>query len=205
MNIYLVDDHAILLDGISQLLSDDPDIHISGRAASAEAALTFLENHTVDLLITDYSLPGIDGMELIRLVKKIMPSIKIIVLSMHDEAVLVNSILKSGVHGYVLKKDSHNELLSAIKAVQNNQIYISQDLQSVIVSGLNETAKQPLLTNREREILVLIAQEYTNKQIASKLLISERTVETHRKNLFRKTGVSSVVGLVNYGYKHQLI
>lgn len=205
MKVLLVDDHAILLDGVKSLLSHDPSVDVIGEANSAEQALEFLKTNFVDLLITDFNLPGMDGLSLVRLVKKISPETKIIVLSMHDETHLVKEILKEGVEGYVLKNDSHKELKMAIQYVQEGRIYLSNNINRIIINSLNFPEEDRLLTDREREILKLIAKEFANREIAEQLFISERTVETHRKNIFRKTKTNSLVGLIKFAYANNLI
>ena len=205
MKILLVDDHTILLDGVKSLLSKEDDLEIVGQAGSAEAALEFLKKQDVDLIITDYSMPGMDGLSLLNTVKRIAPNTKIILLSMHDEVHLVKEILKAGVNGYVLKKDTHKELLNAIHDVHNGKVYLSSDVNKMLITNLNNPDEGKLLTDREREILKLIAKEYTNKDIAEELFISERTVETHRKNIFKKTATNSLVGLIKFAYANNLI
>tara|TARA_Y100001972_G_scaffold129174_1_gene194869 strand:+ start:295 stop:912 length:618 start_codon:yes stop_codon:yes gene_type:complete len=205
MKIYLTDDHAILLGGLTKILSEEDDMDVVGSSATVKETLDDLTRKHVDLLITDYNLPDDDGLSLIRRVKVKYPDLKIIVLSMHDEAHLVQEILKEGIQGYILKKDSQSELLAAVRAVKNGKIYLSSDINAMLMRGLNGNGEQKLLTDREREILKLIAKEYTNKNIAEELFISERTVETHRKNIFRKTGTHNLVGLIKYAYANNLI
>jgi DNA-binding NarL/FixJ family response regulator len=205
MKVFLVDDHAILLDGIKSLLSKEESYKICGEAHSAEDALDFLKKNAVDLLITDFNLPNMDGLSLVRLVKKISPNTKILMLSMHDETHLVKEILKEGVSGYVLKNDSHRELLQAIETIKNGKIYLSNDINRIIINSLQFPDEERLLTDREREILKLIAKEFSNKDIAEQLFISERTVETHRKNIFRKTKTNTLVGLIKFAYANNLI
>ena len=205
MKIYLTDDHAILLGGLTKILSEEDDMDVVGSSATVKETLDDLTRKHVDLLITDYNLPDDDGLSLIRRVKVKYPDLKIIVLSMHDEAHLVQEILKEGIQGYILKKDSQSELLAAVRAVKNGKIYLSSDINAMLMRGLNGNGEQKLLTDREREILKLIAKEYTNKNIAEELFISERTVETHRKNIFRKTGSHNLVGLIKYAYANNLI
>ena len=205
MKIFLVDDHAILLDGIKSILLKDDSLHVVGEASSAETALEFLKKNEIDLLITDFNLPEMDGLSLIRLVKKLSPKIKIIMLSMHDETHLVKEILKQGIDGYILKKDSHVELLEAISAVRNGKVFLSNEISKMMIHSLQFPDEERLLTDREREILKLISKEYNNKQIAEELFISERTVETHRKNIFRKTKTNNLVGLIKFAYANNLI
>lgn len=205
MNILLVDDHAILLDGLENLLKATENFEVVGKEGTVTGALNFLKSNEVDFMITDYNLPDGDGLGLVRTVKRIFPDIKILVLSMHDETHLVKEILKEGVNGYLLKKDSQDELLNALDAIKDGKIYLSNDINNMLIQSLNQPDEQRLLTEREREILKLIAKEYTNKMIAEELFISERTVETHRKNIFRKTKTSSLVGLIKFAYANNLI
>lgn len=156
-------------------------------------------------MITDFNMPGMDGLSLIHAAKRLDSNIKIIVLSMHDEVHLVKEILKAGVNGYVLKKDTRSELLKAVREVEEGNIFLSKDINKMLIVNLQNPDEGRLLTDREREIVKLIAKEYTNKQIAEELFISERTVETHRKNIFKKTGTNSLVGLIKFAYANNLI
>ena len=203
--IVLVDDHAILMDGIKSILEKDDSLSVVHQASSAEQALQYLKTNTTDIVITDFHMPGMDGLSFVRTIKHILPDVRIIMLSQHDEVHLVKEILRSGVHGYVLKKDSHKELLDAIKSVEAGKLFLSNDINKLLVQNLQNPDEGKLLTDREREILKLIAREYSNKQIAEELFISERTVETHRKNIFKKTATNSLVGLIKFGYANNLI
>ena len=164
MRILLVDDHAILIDGIQSLL-ERAGYQIVCQAESAEMALEFLKKNEVDLMITDFNMPGMDGLSLIHTVKRLNANIKIILLSMHDEVHLVKEILKAGINGYVLKKDTQHELLQAIKEVAAGKVFLSNDINKLLIVNLQNPDEGKLLTDREREIVKLIAKEYTNKQI----------------------------------------
>lgn len=203
--VLLVDDHEMMLDGVERLLLDTAEYEVAAKVTSVGAALTHLSKNPVDVLITDYNLPDNDGLSLVKTVKQQYADIKIIVLSMHDEGHLVKEILKEGVDGYILKKDSQGELLKALSAINDGKIYLSNDVNAMLVQNLNQPNELKLLTSREREVLKLIAKEYTNKLIAEELFISERTVETHRKNIFRKTQTNSLVGLIKFAYANNLI
>lgn len=205
MRIILVDDHAILLEGIKGLLQKEDDLQIVDTFPDGDKAIAFLKQNEVDLVITDFNMPGIDGLSFIQMIGRVKPDAYIIVLSMHDEVHVVKEILKTGVHGYVLKKDTHHELLKAIHEVRGGRIYLSSDINKMLIVNLQKPDEGRLLTDREKEILKLISKEYSNKQIAEELFISERTVETHRKNIFKKTGTSSLVGLIKFAYANNLI
>ncbi len=205
MKVFLTDDHAIMLSGLLKILSVEHDLDVVGTAENVKNTLLKLDKCKVDLLITDYNLPDEDGLSLVRKTKEKYPDIKIIVLSMHDEQHLVREIIKEGIDGYILKKDSHKELINAIRAIQYDKIYLSSEINAMLVNDADGKSKQKLLTTREREILKLISKEYNNKRIAETLFISERTVETHRKNIFRKTGTNSLVGLIKFAYNNHLI
>lgn len=205
MKIFLTDDHAVLIGGLTKIIEAEPELEVVGTAMTVKDTIDALTHTQVDLLITDYNLPDDDGLTLVRKVKRKYPTIKIIVLSMHEEAHLVKEILKEGINGYVMKKDSHTDLVDAIYATKTDKAYLSSEINSILIKGLNGEEDQRLLTEREREILKLISREFTNKQIAEELFISERTVETHRKNIFRKTSTNNLVGLIKFAYANNLI
>lgn len=205
IKLFLVDDHHIVLDGLRSMFDQDTRFTILGYASSAEEALEKLETQTPDILITDYRLPGVSGLELSILVKEKYPSAKRVILSMHDEGLLVKQILKEGVDGYLLKSIQQTELKNALQQISKGVPYVSPEITRLILSDMLHERPEELLTEREREILNLIAKEHSNKQIAEKLFISERTVETHRKNIFRKTNTTSLVGLIKYAFANNLI
>lgn len=205
IKLFLVDDHHIVLDGLRSMFDQDTRFTILGYASSAEEALKKLEAQTPDILITDYRLPGVSGLELSILVKEKYPSAKRVILSMHDEGLLVKQILKEGVDGYLLKSIQQTEFKNALQQISKGVPYVSPEITRLILSDMLHERPEELLTEREREILNLIAKEHSNKQIAEKLFISERTVETHRKNIFRKTNTTSLVGLIKYAFANNLI
>ncbi|MCC5918995.1 MAG: response regulator transcription factor [Cryomorphaceae bacterium] len=205
LNVFLTDDHAILMDGVKTILDKQSNLTVVGTAENAEKTIEQLENQEVDLLITDFNLPDMDGLQLVKKVKMAHPQIKIIVLSMHDESRIVRSILKEGVEGYLLKSDSHYELLKAIECIVAGEIFLSKQVNQIIVNALKYPDEDRLLTDREREIVKLIAEDLSNKQIAQHLFISERTVETHRKNILKKTGTNTAVGLLKFAYANGIL
>lgn len=206
LNTLLVDDHAIIIDGLLALLENHPDIGVSAMTTSAHFALSYLEQQDFDLLITDYSMPDMSGLELIQRAKALRPTLKVIVLSMHDEPDLVREVMASGVDAYILKKYACQELYQAIQAVMNDRHYWSVEVTRALIQFSGDIrSNNTELTERELDVLKLLASEYTSRQIAEKLFISERTVETHRKNLMRKTNCTTTIGLLKYALSNRLV
>lgn len=203
--LLLVDDHAIVIDGLLSLLSKTDSIEIVATASSAEEGLEQLKRTAADIVITDINMPGMDGLEFIKKIRADFPPTKIIVLSLHDEPHYIRNVMKQRVQGYILKNDTTNELLDAVNKVLDGKIYLSSRINQIMMEQLDEPAAEKLLTDREIQILRLIAQEKSNKQIGEELFISERTVETHRKNIFRKTDSKNIVGLIKFAYKNNLL
>jgi DNA-binding NarL/FixJ family response regulator len=205
LKIVLVDDHHIVLDGLKSLLDNDPDFEVLAAVGSSEEALRFMDERQPDMLLTDYTLPGMTGLELAIKVKEKYPAIRRVLLSMHDEAHLIKQVMKAGVDGYILKSIQQSELKSALRQIKNGMPFISPEITKMIMADMSSNNKEELLTEREQEIVKLIVKEYSNKAIAEKLFISERTVETHRKNIFRKTNTTSLVGLVKFAFEHKMV
>lgn len=210
IRIFLVDDHQVLLEGIHSLLSQVPELSVCGKASSARAALAMMEGNVPDVLLTDVQMPGMDGEELTREVLRRFPNVRVCALSMLGDAEAIGRLLDAGVTGYILKNTGQDELLKAIHSVARGELYFSDEVSAEMMRAMAVRkeavhAAMPVLTPREVEIVRLIAKEYSNARIAESLFISERTVETHRKNIFRKTGTKSVVGLLKYAMEHQLL
>lgn len=206
MKILLVDDHAIVTDGLHALLQNVAGLEVVKKLNSGDFALAYLKQNPVDLMITDYAMPDMDGVSLVKKAKQIKENLKVIVLSMHDELVMIREMLSAGVDGYVLKKYAQQELVSAIDLVSHGRQYWSAEVSKALLSALMPQAMPGnQITDRELEVLRLLSQELTSKQIAAQLFISERTVETHRKNLMRKTGANNSIGLLRYAYAKKII
>ena len=208
IRILIADDHQIVIDGLTSLLKDDPGLLIVGTSTDAMKVQSMLEQIDADLLLTDVMMPGLTGQQLAKQVKTKFPSIKILALSMSGEGDIVNEMINdSDINGYVLKNIGKGELLQAIYKIAAGGIYFSEEVLNELekFSSSRKVKEESQLTIREIEIIRLIEKEYSNKDIADSLFISERTVETHRKNIFRKTKTSGVLGLVKYAYEHKLI
>ncbi|MBS1508059.1 MAG: response regulator transcription factor [Bacteroidetes bacterium] len=201
-SVLLVDDHRILLEGMISLIQEP--FFTKETASSGEEALRFIKSTDFDVMITDYEMPGITGLELVKAARAAQPEMKIIMLSMHDDPSVVREVLKTGVLGYVLKKDTHKSLTEALTKVIEGKRFLSDEIAEILIHQPMEEEKG-VLTSREIEILRLVAKEFSSRQIAEILFISERTVETHRKNILKKTGASNLVGLIKYAYANNLI
>jgi DNA-binding NarL/FixJ family response regulator len=208
IKLAIVDDHQIVIDGLHSLLKGHTQYEIVLESTKPETILEQLKKQPVDILLTDVMMPVMTGVELAREVKKQFPSIKIITLSMNGEGSLVNQMIdESDISGYLLKNIGQTEFLKALDKIAAGGIYFSDEvLQEMLkASERKKETQENKLTNREIEIVRLIEKEYSNKKIAEELFLSERTVETHRKNIFRKTKTNSVIGLIKYAYEHKLI
>jgi DNA-binding NarL/FixJ family response regulator len=208
INIAIVDDHQIVIDGIKSLLEDQPGFSIVACTTSPRQMLELLGNKPVDILLTDIMMPEMNGRELAKNVRKQLPGIKILALSMSGQGDIVSEMINDAdIAGYVLKNIGKEELTTAIEKIAAGGIYFSDQVLDELerFSNSRREKEEAHLTQREVEIIGLIEKEMSNKEIADTLFISERTVETHRKNIFRKTKTNSVIGLVKYAYEHKLI
>nr|WP_067062258.1 response regulator transcription factor [Mucilaginibacter sp. L294] len=205
-NIFIVDDHQMVIDGLRLIIDTIEGFDIVGESTSAPHALDVLDTVNADILLTDVSMPEMSGIELTRLVKKRYPHIRIIALSMFSESQVVAEMIDAGISGYILKNTGKQELIEALNKVASGQNYFGPDITLQLMKSFkrnqDETSR---LTDREIEIIRMIEQDFGNKQIADMLFISERTVETHRKNILRKTNTQTVVGLLKYAYERKII
>lgn len=205
IRMLVVDDHQMFIDGIKSLLRKERDISIVGEALSGAEAIKYLEQNEVDLMMTDISMPEMDGVELTRYVKQHFPEVRVLVLSMYNDRQIIDQIVGAEAEGYVLKNTGKGELISAIRRIADNGTFYSKE---VIATMFKQQAKpcsqdaevQPL-SERELEILKLIVAEYSSEQIADKLFISKRTVDSHRKNILAKTKIKTLVGLIKFAIR----
>ena len=204
----IVDDHQIVIDGLKSLLHGQPNFTVNIESTHPEKMEEFLVSVKVDILITDIMMPIMNGAQLAKMVKMNFPHIKILALSMSGQGDLINQMIDdSDISGYVLKNIGKQELITALEKIANGGVYFSGEVLEEMIkdSERKKSSDEVHLTLREIEIIRLIEKEYCNKQIAEKLFISERTVETHRKNIYRKTQTSGLIGLIKYAYEHKLI
>lgn len=208
IKIAIVDDHQIVIDGITSLLENEHDFSIDVCTTSSLKMLDLLEKNSVDILLTDIMMPEMNGQELAKKVKEKFPQIKILALSMSGQGTTVNEMIKDAdIAGYVLKNIGKKDLVEALHKIAGGGIYFSDEILNELdkFKHVKKENADAHLTAREIEIIGLIEDELSNKEIADTLYISERTVETHRKNIFRKTKTGSVIGLIKYAYEHKLI
>jgi DNA-binding NarL/FixJ family response regulator len=207
LQILIVDDHQILLDGIEAMLHGVGDFQVIGKCSDGNTALDFLNENQVDVLLTDLYMPKMTGMELTQKVKKRFPNVKVLALSVSYDVSIVHDLIDAGISGFIIKTIGRDELIEAIKTIAQGNIYFSREVSNEILRSLSNRTEEEVyhLTEREIEIVKLIAQEFSNAEIANKLCISERTVETHRKNIYRKTNTKTIVGLIKYAVEHKLI
>jgi len=208
----MVDDHKLIRDGLKLFLSESNEFDIIGEAGNGKECLELLKNNKPDIVLSDLSMPVMDGMELTKQITQNYPEIKVIVLTMFDESQHVKQILADGAKGYLLKNCNEDELKMAIKKVSNGGTYYSEEVTTIIMNSLRKVktkvdyrlTAEMHLTEREKEVLHLVVKEFTNQEIAEKLFISVRTVDAHKRNLLDKTGSKSVAGLVLYAIDKQL-
>jgi len=208
VTLAIVDDHQIVIDGIKSLLNGHPVIKVEIETTNPLLMQGLLEKKPVDILLTDVMMPDMNGAELSKAIHQRFPKIKILALSMSGQGDLVNQMInESDISGYVLKNIGKQELLKALEKISAGGIYFGDEVLSEMLksSDRKRSSEEAHLTLREIEIIKLIEKEYSNKKIADTLFLSERTVETHRKNIFRKTKTSSLIGLIKYAYEHKLV
>lgn len=210
VTIILVDDHPIVRQGLRHLLDDEPDFKVLGEAGDGVEALLLVERLKPDILIVDMMMPGLNGLEVLRQIKKISPMTRTIVLSMQSADAYVIEAVKNGAAGYVLKETGPSELVDALREVNRGNQYFSAKLSKRLeLNGLG-VEDAPLdtyetLTTREREILQMVAEGRSSAEIGKKLAISPRTVEIHRSNLMKKLSLGNQSELIRYAIKRGII
>ena len=203
--IFIVDDHQMVIDGINLMIEDHAGFSIVGECTEPLLVVDILENVEVDILITDVGMPAMSGVEVTRIVKNKFPHIKILALSMFGDSQVIAEMVDAGISGYILKNSGKKELIEALTKIAEGQNYFGQDITLELMRSFKRSQDEPKLTDREIEIIRMIEKDMTTRDIAETLFISERTVETHRKNILHKTNTQSVVGLLKYAYERKII
>ncbi len=209
INIVIADDHHIFLDGLVSLLKEYNHINIVDTALNGNDVLKILDTNSVDLVITDISMEGMDGIKLNAVIKKRYPNVNTLVLSMHNNSEKIARLTRNNVNGYLLKNTEIEELLFAIEKIMGGENYFSNEVMEKYMESMfsreSEKSMIPELSRREIDVLKLIANEHITREIADKLCISQHTVDTHRKNILSKLNIRNTAGLVRYAIKNGLV
>jgi DNA-binding NarL/FixJ family response regulator len=205
--IFLADDHQIILDGLSSLLEKQTNLQVIGTATSGRETIEKVQKLKPDILILDITMPDINGIDIAKQIKKSMPEVRIVALSIHQNLRYVSEMIKAGASGYLLKQCAFEELALCLRMVEADQLFLSPTISQTLVQDYlyrmaNESENAfSLLSGREREVLQLLAEGTSAKQIAELLNLSVKTVETHRQNVMRKIGAHNLADLVKYAIR----
>ncbi len=212
MRILLADDHTILRAGLKMMLNAQPDMEVVGEAQDGRQSIYEAQRLHPDIILMDITMPDMNGIEATRQIKKLLPEAKVLMLTMHENDEYVFQALRAGASGYLLKEAADTDLIRALHVVHSGQFYLSPIAQSVMVGDYlqrvrsgEEKDSYSSLTEREREILKLVAEGYTNNQIAERLVISPKTVDTHRTHVMDKLNLHSRAELVKYAMRRGLL
>jgi two-component system response regulator NreC len=211
IKVLVADDHTILRQGIKSLLANEEEIEVIGEAKDGREALTIIEETLPDVILMDIAMPGLNGLEATRRIKKKFPRMKVLVLTMYTNEEYIFQILNAGANGYLVKETAFQDLISAIKAVYKNEAFMSPSISKKVINSYIKRAQNDeeetceVLTTREREILQLIAEGNSSKKIAELLFISPKTVETHRTHIMNKLNIHNRTGLVKYAIRKGIV
>lgn len=209
IRLLLAEDHTIVREGLRSLIGSSEDMEVVGEVGDGRDALKKVEEIELDIVLMDIRMPGLNGIEATRQIKKHFPDVKVLILSMHPDDEYVLEALRAGASGYMLKQAAHEELFTAIRAVYRNDVFLSPSVSKKVVetyiqsnkSVIMESSVLDKLTQREREVLQLIAEGKSSKEISSLLFISPNTVETHKAHLKEKLGLRKTADLIRYAYR----
>jgi len=205
--LLIVDDHPMMRDGLTQLITNEPDLVICGEAGTGREAYELAGKLRPDLLLADISLPDKNGLELIKDLQSVHPGMSVLVISMHDESLYAERVLRAGARGYIMKQEGGKKLMDAIRKVLSGQIYVSEKISSKILESITgaveESPRRSLenLTDREFEVLQLLGEGKGTREVATHLSLSGKTVEAHRANIKRKLHLASGAELVRYAVR----
>lgn len=212
IKVFIADDHVMLREGIKKVINSDSDFDIVGETGDGSEAVEMVGKLGPDVVLMDISMPSLNGIEATRRIKRDHPKIKVLALTMHDNEEYLSQMLQAGASGYILKKAAVEELQNAIYAVNRGESYLYPSAAKHLIGSFlkrvetgGKSASVDGLTGREQEILILIAEGRTNKQIASHLQLSVKTIEAHRANIFSKLGINDRVEAVRYAIRRGLI
>lgn len=211
IRVFLADDHKILRESLVILLSQKDNIEVVGAAGDGQEAYRKILELQPDIAVLDISIPRLNGLDLAERLRTELPGVKVVILTMHKSGEFVSKALCAGVRGYVLKDNALEELIECIELVYTNKIYLSQDITGIVVEGFVHNSRdgaesgESAISSREREILQLLAEGKSNKDISDLLNLSIKTVETHRANIMRKMNFKNITDLVLYAVRNHII
>ena len=215
IRVLLADDHAVMRRGIRNILEAETDIEVVGEAGDGREAICLAEKLKPHVMVVDLGMPELNGLDAIRHMRREQPEVELLVFSMHDSEELIREAFSAGARGYVLKTDAAADLTDAVKSLSRHKPFFTPRISEVILSSLVSSSagesrtSEPIahgpLSAREREILQLLAENKSNKEIAARLAISVRTVETHRRSIMQKLNANSIVELVHYAIRNGIV
>jgi two-component system nitrate/nitrite response regulator NarL len=204
VKLLLVDDHPMVIEGLKAIFHQFEDMEVTGCVGNAYDAISFLKNYQVDIAIVDINLPEVSGIELCGKIKSEFPEAMVLGMSTFQERNYVSQMIQAGASGFLIKSASKEEIIQAVQAAMAGKLYLSLDINAAPIMTKSK-ANVPVLTHREKEVLQLIAEGYTNHQMAEKLFISPHTIDSHRKNLLSKFEVKNTAALINSAMKYNLL
>ncbi len=212
IKLMVADDHKIFRQGIKKLLEEEPDLQVAGEAANGREAVKKATELKPDVILMDIAMANLNGLEATKQIKKVLPDVKVIMLTMHKNEEYVLQSFQAGASGFILKEGAVEELVSAIRSIHQDKSFLSPTISKTLIDAYlrkAETGKTEtpfdLLTDREREVLQLIAEGYTNREVAKALFISVKTVEAHRAHIMQKLNIHEVAKLVKYAIQKGLV
>lgn len=210
IDILIADDHGLLRAGLRALLNAEADFRVVDEAADGTETLRLAGQLSPDIVLMDVSMPGLSGIQVTRRLKEILPNVRVLILTVHEDESLLREAMRAGASGYIVKRAVESELIDAIRTIWHGNLYVHPAMTHTLLKDLtpepvSEDAPLEPLTPREIEVLCLIAQGYTNRQIAESLNLSVRTVESHRAHITGKLGLRSRLELVRYAQEHGLL
>lgn len=200
IKVLIADDHEVIVEGFKALLTNDRDLKIVGHALNGKQVLEKLATESVDVVLLDINMPEMDGIEATQAIRKRYPDVKILIVSMYNKPEFIRNLIETGAHGYVLKNTPKENLIEAIKRIYAGEEHFSTEVEETIKESLKMKGHTgpTYLTDRERDVIRLLADGYTTSEIAEKLYLSRHTVDTHRKNLLTKLGQKNIASLIKY-------
>ncbi|HUJ11455.1 MAG TPA: response regulator transcription factor [Verrucomicrobiae bacterium] len=213
LRILVADDHEVVRAGVRSLLERQPDCEICGEAVTGREAVALAQQLNPDVVVLDITMPELNGLEVTRQILRTVPNARVLILSMHESEQLVREIVDAGAHGYVLKSDAGRELAAAMRAMRQRELFFTSRVAQIALLAYRNKDRAPkgqqvpssVLTSREREVLQLLAEGKSNKEVSVALGIGVPTVETHRANIMHKLKLHSVTELVHYAIRHKII